>query len=471
MKLKTLILGFGLLVCWLMGLGQGPEWIPSARAADVGVWVNPQGSRSKASEKWTQRWVALSARNHLPEAGFSRVLWRPEAGTPEIVFVVGAHVGGQPVSMEAWKRAADRVKHWVIPEGFRGLSGREGSLIEILRGKSVTWVPNDSGFQAVFFPRLFSELARTKQVFSEVVLSDAARWACSVVSSKSPFCREKYSGITALRWSRPEGARARLRYTSSLPRWWSGAITSWVAPPLSGEGAASSASSPGIVPSQELERSLAFPSWEYLTDIFPGDLTDLPGEIGGRPEQIWLDGEGLRYLLGNWVDGVHPGLISRLTDELLGLRLRQKSDRLEAGLYLHGPLEAVVKSQDDAANGELWGCRIPESLRFSFQIIDGGELELKALSQDAQRSLELKVRLPYFPDGIYLRRVRLSLVTGEAEVEAGLVGNYVGVVAKVNVFAQRLQEIDFWATVESNLNVFPGIRWIFDRWGDGRSTL
>ena len=471
MKSKNWVLSFALVGSWLALLGLMPGWVSSAVAADVGVWMNPDGSRLKDSEKWIQRWVALSARNHLPEAGFSRVNWRPESGNPKVVFVVGSHSGGDGISLDQWKRAAHHVDHWVIPESFRRLTGPGGSLAALLRGKTVTWIPDEISFQGVFFPRLFSELARKRQGFSGLIVEEAEHWACSVLSLKSRYCNEKISGLAVLRWARPEGARARLRYSAKLPRWWSGAITSWVAPPLSREGENSSPTSTELNSSREMERGLAFPSWEYLTDIFPGDLTDLPGEIGGVPEQIWMDGEGLRYLLGSWVDGLHPGLVSRVTEELLGLRLRQKPDRLEAGLYLHGPIEAVVKSQDDAATGELWGCRIPESLRFSFRIIDGGDLELNAMSRDAQRSLELKIRLPCFPDGVYLRRVKVSLVTGDAEIEAGIIGNYVGVVAKVNLFAQRLQEIDFWGTVESNLKVFPGIQWIFDRWGDGRSTL
>jgi hypothetical protein len=417
----------------------------TAHAVDARIVMKSPKSLS-ASQGWLQRWLALSARNFLNKAGYGAVHFHTslaELGALPTesydLFWVGSSSDWREVSPSLAWRAVENSRRAVISERYR--EGWESSR-KVKQGQ-LTFVSEDPEHQALFFPRLFATLGRTGGSLASS--QQAARWASQV--------KEKYlSSLSPLR----EGERSRIRVRESFPKWWSGALSFWLAPPVSLREAKDT--------SPQLERALAFPSWEYLTDVFPSDLRDLPGRIGESPEQVWLEGEGLRYLLGSLVEVGGSGVVERFLKELLGVRLRQVEQRVESWIFLQGSTEALLKSQDDAADGELWAVRLPETARFGIQILEDGKIRLDALSREPGKSVELKIRLPYIPDGVYLRGAEVSLANGDASVEAGIFGNRLAVVAKVNLFAQRLKEIDFWASVQKNLDALPPLRWVFDQW-------
>jgi hypothetical protein len=95
-----------------------------------------------------------------------------------------------------------------------------------------------------------------------------------------------------------------------------------------------------------------------------------------------------------------------------------------------------------------YSVHVPKTIRLLLEQAKG-VLRLTGLDQGPD-ALELKLKLPVIPDGVFLRRATLDLSSGRLVAEAGLIHNAVALVATADIQARSLQGIDFWESVVRN---------------------
>jgi hypothetical protein len=204
----------------------------------------------------------------------------------------------------------------------------------------------------------------------------------------------------------------------------------------------------GIPTPQALLETLKGPAWSTLSDSFP-----FPGAGSGGPgvdeNDLWVDGDALRYFLGG-LRGWGGADLGQVLDRIQGARLTRLGDRLALAVYFDSAFELTLKSESAASNWELYAVHVPKTVRLRLGMTEG-VVSLEGLDGGAD-SLKLRVKMPYLPNTVYLRRASANLTDGNLRVEAGVIGNTVTLLAKGKLEAQGVDgKIDIWGSIRRNL--------------------
>lgn len=215
-----------------------------------------------------------------------------------------------------------------------------------------------------------------------------------------------------------------------------------------------------IPSAQELVNRIHSVAWDQLHDSFPNpsgdgmpDL-DLPSEDG---QQLWIDGEAIRYFLAAVRDYAGDKL-GPLMDRVQGVRLTRTGANLNAAIYFDGAFDIPLQDKNRIPNWQPYSVHVPKTVRFSVQMLDS-VLTVTGLDQ-GNDALNLKLKMPSpLPDSVWVRTASVSLSDGKAHVEAGVLGNMISVIANAELLARKFDGVDVWATIESNLGilVFPAL--------------
>lgn len=192
-------------------------------------------------------------------------------------------------------------------------------------------------------------------------------------------------------------------------------------------------------------------AWELWQDRF-GQKRDGAISTTQTPDEMWVEGDGLRYFLGplaNWL-GREGNL---LLDAIQGAHITKSAQSLRVALYFNSALKLRFMEERDAERGQLYGVDLPKVLRFHLSLKDG-IVWAWDLDAGGWSGMKLKVRLPAIPDSVYLRTSRLDLYDGRIEVEAGVIGNAVSLVGRGQLYTRKFEGIDLWDTIGSNLRTW-----------------
>jgi hypothetical protein len=209
---------------------------------------------------------------------------------------------------------------------------------------------------------------------------------------------------------------------------------------------------------QELVGRVSGVAWDQLHDSFPNpadgiglpDL-DLPTEDG---QQLWIDGESIRYFLAAVRDYAGDKL-GPVMDHVQGLRLTRQGELLYAAIYFDGPFDIGLQDKDRIPNWQPYSVHVPKTIRFAIALQEG-VLAVSGLDQ-GQDALNIKLKMPALPDSVWVRTASVNLSDGSTHVEAGVVGNLITVVANAEIMARKFDGVDIWGTIERNLDIldFP----------------
>ncbi len=171
------------------------------------------------------------------------------------------------------------------------------------------------------------------------------------------------------------------------------------------------------------------------------DAVELRQDPLDPPEgnSIWLDGEVLRYYfepLQEWIGGDLSGVL----DKLQGARLTRDSRRLNVSVIFDTPqrISMLPPGQRPRTGQPAW-LELPEELRFGLAI-RGDRFEVGGLDQSTHTA-RLGLRAPVGTMTANLRSIRVNLTTGAVRVEAGLLQNAVGLVARGQFFAKKFDGV------------------------------
>jgi hypothetical protein len=211
---------------------------------------------------------------------------------------------------------------------------------------------------------------------------------------------------------------------------------------------------PSAIPSpQMLVNRVKGAAWDQLKDSFPTALPGLPGISvpAAEGEEVWIDGGSLRYFLAA-VHDYAGDKFGPLLDHAQGVRLTQTGDSLAVSIYLDQALDLAVQDVAAAGNWTPYSIHVPKAVRFKLRMNEG---VLLITGLDSGRdALNLKLKMPWLPDTIWVRNVVMNLTSGQIRVEAGVIGNGVGLIAQGDLLAQRFTGIDLWKTIERNAPLF-----------------
>jgi hypothetical protein len=161
-------------------------------------------------------------------------------------------------------------------------------------------------------------------------------------------------------------------------------------------------------------------------------------------DETWIDGEAIRY----WLESAKASggeKISQVLDRIQGARVIRGSEDLKIGLYFSESFVVKIRDEDEAENWQPYSVEVPKSLRFSLNMNDG---VLRGRGFDeGQEKLDIKVKIPFAPDRVYLRNFSADLSTGDVELEAGVLGNLLAVVAKGHLIAKKFDGVDIWESL------------------------
>jgi hypothetical protein len=219
---------------------------------------------------------------------------------------------------------------------------------------------------------------------------------------------------------------------------------------LSGMLPQSSLDADSIPSAQALVDQVSGPAWDGLRDSFPSPSMGLPGILSGSGDEIWVDGEALRFFLApvrDWA-GEKGDLI---LDHLQGARVERVRNSMTISVYFDQELTVSVQDEKKAKNWELYAIHVPKTIRFTVSMFDG---IVFVSGLDTQRdNVKLSVKIPWLPDTVYLRTASVNLVDGKLRVEAGVIGDTIGIVANAQLAAKTLGGVDIWETIKDNLDL------------------
>jgi hypothetical protein len=190
-------------------------------------------------------------------------------------------------------------------------------------------------------------------------------------------------------------------------------------------------------------------AWETLRDSFPTPLPQMNAALDGEDE-IWFDGETLRYLLEPARAWTGPQL-DQVLDRLTGLRLTRVGNASQVAVYFDRAFTVELQPEDDTPNWDLYAIDVPQTIRFEFTMIEG-TLYVSGLDSGDSR-LGLRAKLPFLPDLVRLRSASANLETGDVRIEAGVIRNTIAVVAEAQLMARTFDGIDIWGSIRRNLPI------------------
>jgi hypothetical protein len=195
-------------------------------------------------------------------------------------------------------------------------------------------------------------------------------------------------------------------------------------------------------------------AWAQLQDSFPipsgntgsfGDV-EVPVEVG---QQIWIDGEALRYFMAGLANFGGEKLQAVLA-HIQGVRLTRLTDSLSAAVYFNEDFTIAIQGEATAPNWQPYAIHVPKAVRFSLKMAEG-VLTLWGLDE-GHDALNLQLKMPALPDTVYVRNLSANLTNGKIQVEAGVIGNLVTVVAGAEVTARKFTGVDIWESISRNLS-------------------
>ncbi len=200
--------------------------------------------------------------------------------------------------------------------------------------------------------------------------------------------------------------------------------------------------------------------WKQLFFEFGSNLLGLPEgglpSFGDDSESIWLEGEALKYLIEPFlaqVVGDQLEKVSLILEKLQGVRVTRVTSGLRIHTYFKDEFDVILKKVEEAKAWQLYKVHFPTAVRFRVSFSDGN-VSVEGLDEGTS-TLRLFVKSPsVLPDQVWMRAVNLSLETGAFQIEAGVIGNQLRLFARGDLWARKLDEIDFWGALAQGLDLF-----------------
>lgn len=138
--------------------------------------------------------------------------------------------------------------------------------------------------------------------------------------------------------------------------------------------------------------------------------------------------------------------LDTLMDWTHGVRLTKGQEQLQIDVLFKYDISLQLKPASKAGKNELYQVLLPKYNQLKVRVWDGN------ISIAPERPIEIHVNLSVISDRVYLRSVNLDLASGKFEVEAGVLGNSITVVAHGSWVAKKLDGVDIWETIARNLD-------------------
>jgi hypothetical protein len=188
----------------------------------------------------------------------------------------------------------------------------------------------------------------------------------------------------------------------------------------------------------------------------------LAGTVGAPSEEneVWLDGEGLRYQLSSDIAPIWQGVNwSEVFDRLLGVRLIRFEDRVRLKIYFTEAFSLIPQRRGEAGSppesfrhGDWISLKLPRSVEFEV-FVRNERVWLRCLAQAERKVPLLQVKLRYLPDFWSLHSASVSLANGELRVEVGTLGDRLRLVGSADLSAGRMNGLEFWTSVQRTLGL------------------
>ncbi len=210
----------------------------------------------------------------------------------------------------------------------------------------------------------------------------------------------------------------------------------------------------------ELIERASGPAWDLLRSSFPDPVPAVPGRIGDTQEGelSWVDGDGLRYFLKPLQAWLGDGT-NQFLQGILGLRLQRRDVGLHTAFHLKRAMTlSLAQSGVEIPDGEVESLHLPRTLRLAVRIVKGvADVQFLPVVDEP---LSIDISWNGVPLSVVPTLARADLSTGDAQIEATVLGGLLSFVAKVNFYEKRFGGIDLWESIDRNLSRFelPKIR-------------
>lgn len=169
-------------------------------------------------------------------------------------------------------------------------------------------------------------------------------------------------------------------------------------------------------------------------------------------EGIWIDGTAVRFQFQPYLEA-NPEIAAKvvpLLDRLVAVQI--VPGHLSTSLYPHFEDSFVlpVADYEQTHNWRVYEVSVPRSSEF----LVFGEDGVIHLEQSNQMPLwQVKAKLPMMDDTLDLNRLDIDFNKSDVKLEAGVLGNFVKVVAHAKLKGSRLSKIDvdLWESLKKNL--------------------
>lgn len=210
----------------------------------------------------------------------------------------------------------------------------------------------------------------------------------------------------------------------------------------------------------EIEFEHAVPGWDWsrVQSSFLDFEKSTKLDIG---EETWIEPDLLRFTLESvWVL-LGPETTEQVFARLLGARVTRGLDKLQVDFFINGGLVLALKDRQQAKNWEVYRLELPEVLRLDLDSPQEGQIRISARprSLTGWDTLRLLLKMAYFPDRIYFRKLDLDMETGYVRAQLGAGANALTVIASGNLFTRHFDGIDWSDTARRNWWILLPVIW------------
>lgn len=180
---------------------------------------------------------------------------------------------------------------------------------------------------------------------------------------------------------------------------------------------------------------------------------DLPANspVGGYflfDDEMEFDADTLRFFLRALRDWDHPAGALILEKVSKG-RLKREKGGLIVTIEFASDFVLKLRNKAETPRWQVYEVEVPKRLEFRIDIEDG-RIQVSQFKRGS-KLLSFKAKIPVLSDRIYARKLNGALDTGRLRIELGALGNWIVLIAHVQLIDLRFEGIDAWDSVARNL--------------------
>lgn len=178
----------------------------------------------------------------------------------------------------------------------------------------------------------------------------------------------------------------------------------------------------------------------------------LLGGASVRAQEIWIDGSAVKYQFQPYLEA-NPEIAKKIIpilDRLTGIEIVPGHAVTRLHPRFNNSFTVPVANEKEISNWSIYQVDVPENSEF---IVSGEDGVIRVEQSINLDQWQVQAKLPMMADNLHLNRLEVDFNRKEVFLEAGVMKNWVKVVAHATLKGNKLSkiDIDLWESLRKNL--------------------